>query len=461
MRPAFVLAWLMIFASSMTGTNVNTVHLSAKEQVYLNQKKVVTMCVDPDWEPFEIINADRKHEGIAADLISLAARRAGVNIKLLPTATWEETLEKSKSGQCDILSFVNQTPDREKWLIFTEPLLSDPNILITREEHPFIGDIRALDGERIAIPAGTAMLERFSKDFPNLIFIPVETEAHAVELVSERKADLTVRSLIVAAYTIKKEGLFNLKISGQPLGYENNLKIGVLKNEPILRDILDKGIATITPIEREAIVNKHVGVIVHEGLDRKTVMELVGLVLFIAAFFLWRYYELKRYNAKLFELSMTDKLTGLFNRMKIDEKLEEERKRVSRYQKYPCSVMMVDIDFFKSINDTYGHLEGDRILKEIALLMRSSFRETDAIGRWGGEEFIIIFPNTDAEEARIAAENFRINVQKNLSTPERSVTVSIGVGMFRSDDSVDELIQRIDNGLYDAKENGRNAVVLT
>ncbi len=285
----------IFFAAAIAAMLLQTVLIGAQpvsltpaQIAYLKGKKEITMCADPDWEPFEIIDGEGKHVGIAADLIALVSERLGVPIRLVPTATWQETLDKSKSGQCDILSFVNQTPEREKWLVFTRPLLSDPNILITREEHPFVGNLAALDGERMALPDGTAMLERFRKDFPNLEYLPVVSESDAVEMVSERRADLTVRSLIVAAYTTKKEGLFNLKIAGQPAGYENHLRMGVRKDEPILRDILDKGIATITPIEREAIINRHAGVIVKKGIDHETVVWIVAALFgTIALAMLW------------------------------------------------------------------------------------------------------------------------------------------------------------------------------
>ncbi|WP_295055583.1 transporter substrate-binding domain-containing protein [Sulfuricurvum sp.] len=289
---AVLLLCLMV---SPIGAGEIDVHLTKEEQTYLNQKKEITMCVDPDWEPFEVINENGEHVGIAADLIQLVAKRTGVKISLKKTSTWEETLHLSKTKQCDILSFVNQTPEREKWLIFTQPLLSDPNILITREEHPFIADLHGLDQERVALPAGTAVLEHMSKEFSNLKFTPVVSEADAMEMVSEKKADMTVRSLIVAAYIIKKEGWFNLKISGQPQGYENHLRIGVLQDEKILRDILDKGIRAITPIEREAIINKHTGLVVKKGIDYKTVIWIVGgLFGTIGLFILWNYLLRKR-----------------------------------------------------------------------------------------------------------------------------------------------------------------------
>lgn len=140
MKSIYVIGTILLFTFNAIAAHDIPIRLTPQEQAYLNQKKEITMCVDPDWEPFEVINKEGKHEGISADLIQLAAKRLGVKITLVPTQTWEETLAFSKSKKCEIMSFVNQSPEREKWLIFTQPLLSDPNVMITREEHPFVAD---------------------------------------------------------------------------------------------------------------------------------------------------------------------------------------------------------------------------------------------------------------------------------------------------------------------------------
>ena len=254
------------------------IEFSAAEQAYIAQSSGIKMCVDPDWAPFERINTQGKHEGIAADLVQLVAQRVGLRIELLPVKDWEESLAASKGKRCQVMSFLNQTPARDAWLIFTAPIFFDPNIIITREEHPFVGDMKGIKGERIALPRGTMVEERVRRDFPNLRVVLTASEPAAMKLVSEREADLTIRSLIVAADAIKKEGLFNLKISGQIPEYTNQLRIGVLKDETVLRGILDKGVSTITPLEREAISNKHVAVNVQQGIDWTRVYILLVLL---------------------------------------------------------------------------------------------------------------------------------------------------------------------------------------
>jgi ABC-type amino acid transport substrate-binding protein len=267
----------------------DTISLSQEEKDYLVHKKIITMCVDPDWEPFEIINKNGIHEGIAGDLIRLVQKRLDIKIILVPTKSWEESLEKSKNYDCDIMSFLNQTPKREAWLTFTEPIFKDPNVLVGRAENQYIEDLSKIKAS-IALPYGTAMSELFARDFPNLTIIPTVTENEAFKLVEEKKADLTLRSMIVAAYTIKKEGLFNLKIIGQPQGYENKLRIGVRKDEPILRDILNKGIATITEDDTQNIINKHVTIII-EKVTHITIgfWIALGLVFVSLLVVLWNY----------------------------------------------------------------------------------------------------------------------------------------------------------------------------
>ncbi|WP_306554757.1 diguanylate cyclase domain-containing protein [Acidovorax sp.] len=251
---------------------------TAAEKAYIAKAGVIKMCVDPDWAPFERINPQGKHEGIAADLVQLVAQRVGLQIELLPVKDWDESLAASKAGRCQVMSFLNQSPDRDKWLIFTSPIFSDPNVIITREEHNFVGDLKGLKGESVALPRGTMVEERVRRDFPNLRVVLTASEPESMNLVSERQADLTIRSLIVAAHAIKTEGLFNLKISGQIPEYTNQLRMGVLKDEPILRSILDKGVKTITPQERQAIANQHVAINVQQGIDWARIYVLLALL---------------------------------------------------------------------------------------------------------------------------------------------------------------------------------------
>jgi diguanylate cyclase (GGDEF)-like protein len=167
--------------------------------------------------------------------------------------------------------------------------------------------------------------------------------------------------------------------------------------------------------------------------------------------------ELIEINLKLKKMSITDGLTQLYNHKHIYHKLEEEVNRSIRYGN-KLSVIMLDIDEFKTINDTYGHQAGDKTLAEISQSIKSLLREIDHAGRYGGEEFLVILPQTDLENACKTAERIQKSIESTLFDGVKGkVTISGGVAEFR-DESILGLIDKADKLLYIAKKNGRNRV---
>lgn len=449
------LALLCLFPAGGRATEL----LTPTEQAYVRNLPPVTLCVDPDWPPFERINAQGVYEGIAADLLKLVSARSGVRFTLVPTADWDDSIAASKDGRCTMLGFLNQTQDRQEWLVFTTPLFSDANVFITREEHFFIADPADLGHETIVFPSGTAMEERVRREYPNLEILHCASEIEAMHMVSERKADMTLRSLIVAAYTIKKEGLFNLKIAGKLPDYANLLRSGVARDRPELRDILDKAIRTITPAEREQIVNHHVSINVQTATDYGLVAKIVVLfTLALAVGVAWNMRQKKLY-AELELRSQTDTLTQLPNRPRIDALLRQEVERAARYSR-PFAIILFDIDHFKVVNDVHGHLMGDKVLIRLARTAREALRGSDIVGRWGGEEFLVLCPETGAQEAALLANRLRAAIAAQVYETGSVVTISAGVTAYVAGDSVDALLSRSDTALYRAKDEGRNQVAL-
>ncbi|OBP16225.1 histidine kinase [Rheinheimera sp. SA_1] len=169
--------------------------------------------------------------------------------------------------------------------------------------------------------------------------------------------------------------------------------------------------------------------------------------------------EVKKRTAQLEKIATTDELTGLYNRREIMRILDIEISRVFR-QQTPLSIMMLDLDHFKAINDQYGHQTGDVTLQNAAASISQGIRKTDSIGRIGGEEFLIIMPDTTIESAYDHADRIRqtLAMQKAKDTAEQGCTASIGVAQFLQDDSLKSFIQRADETLYRAKAEGRNRV---
>lgn len=166
---------------------------------------------------------------------------------------------------------------------------------------------------------------------------------------------------------------------------------------------------------------------------------------------------LKREAGELKQLSVTDALTGLLNRRYLEERLSEEIKRSNRYG-YPMSFLMIDVDDFKSFNDTFSHPEGDKALKLVASGLKDTLRGADVAARYGGEEFSILLPQTTSEEAEIIAERIRKKVFET-KFPNRQVTISIGIASSSlALNSVESVISAADKALYEAKRQGRNNV---
>ncbi len=162
-------------------------------------------------------------------------------------------------------------------------------------------------------------------------------------------------------------------------------------------------------------------------------------------------------NRELRRLSITDQLTQVFNRVKLDETFDFEIQKNLRYNR-PLSILMIDIDFFKKVNDEHGHQTGDVVLRTIAAILKKCSRNTDTIGRWGGEEFIIICPETDMNGCVQLSENIRNTIKATPFEKAGHKTVSIGVTEFKKNDTAASMIARADEALYNAKNNGRDRV---
>jgi len=167
--------------------------------------------------------------------------------------------------------------------------------------------------------------------------------------------------------------------------------------------------------------------------------------------------DLKLANEQLLQLATTDRLTGVSNRAKLDEAFEYELCRARR-QNSCFAIALLDIDFFKKINDTYGHQIGDDVLVELAQRLQCNSRRTDIVGRWGGEEFLIICADTK-DGILTFGENIRSIIAEQPFASVGTVTVSMGVTSYQDLDNNDTMIKRADQALYEAKEAGRNRVI--
>lgn len=162
-------------------------------------------------------------------------------------------------------------------------------------------------------------------------------------------------------------------------------------------------------------------------------------------------------NKRLLEIVNYDDLTQILNRRALFQKLKDQISKTDN-KKYDLSVIMIDIDKFKSINDTYGHIVGDEVIKKVAETIKKNLSEDEFVGRYGGDEFLVVLPNSNSDKASIVAENIRRDVQNICFIGELKITISVGVRQY-SKGNINILLDEADRALYEAKNNGRNKIV--
>jgi len=240
----------------------------------------------------------------------------------------------------------------------------------------------------------------------------------------------------------------------------------------LMQSILNKGIQSISLDDRKRIRNKWLKVAYDYRFDYKVIIIILLIVSSLFFAMLIRQKSLKDRNKELERLSETDKLTKLSNRRKLDQYLQHYIDRFERYQE-SFSILMIDIDYFKLFNDEFGHLIGDKVLIAVASLLELNSRKIDIIGRWGGEEFLIICPNTSVEEVEILADSLRKTIAKNnfdsilgdhvrapqiTEVSESIITISVGIAQIKPLESLEDVVNRADQALLKAKRHGRNRI---
>ena len=484
-----------IMSSFSHGQKADTIELTQTEMDYIKTHPSIRMVVDPSWYPYEALDEEGTYVGISADVINLISQRTGLVFEIVPTNSWEESLEIAKAGDADVVSCLNQTDERDTWLLFTETYFVDPNVLITREEHDYISNLSRLSGEKMVLPEGSSIEEWIRADYPNLEIIIVASEKEAIAFVDQEKADMTLRSLTMAAYIIKNEGFFNLKIAGEMPSYGNQFKMGITGGDEVLQSILNKGIASISEQELQSIINNHISIKVLKGIDYQLfaiVFSVFSFVLLFSFFWIRKFQklnkqlskrqdelihmserllkseaeyrtiaeELESKNRLLQQVASVDALTGLKNRYSYNLRIMEEIDRAKRYGTQ-LSLLLIDMDHFKRINDTYGHQAGDDVIRTVASTLQSIIRKVDALARWGGEEFVVLLPGIGLKDANTVAEKLREKVASVVHFDKEVITVSIGVSSFTSQDTLESWFDRTDKALYHAKQEGRNRVCLS
>lgn len=440
----------------------NPIKLSSKENNFI-KKHVFHFALTKTWPPMNM-EENGKISGISIDFWNNIQKRLDLKSKFIIMNNWSEVLEALKNKKADIILSSAKTKEREKYAIFSKPYATFSIVIATRNNVGFIPSIYYLKGKKIAVGKNYSVDILLKRKYPFLKIIEVKNIKNALSLLSRGKVYAVVDVLPVIAYQINKYNFANLKISGK-IDEVYNARIMVRKDYKILIPAINKAIDKITNEEKKNFFNKWVAVHIQEGHELKYILSLSAIIiLLIIIIIVWVIYlkkEIKKRNIledQLERLATMDKLTSIYNRYKMDLSLEEQIEIAKRYNRY-LSLIFLDIDFFKNINDTYGHKVGDIVLVELSKLVLKTIRKSDIFGRWGGEEFLIILPETEKKEAIKLAEKLRKKIENyKFDKVDKTITCSFGVTSFIENDDIEKIMIRVDKNLYKAKQNGRNKV---
>ncbi len=452
---------------SLGATSGSSERLTETEQQYLNSKAQLKVCIDPDWMPLESLQ-DGKHTGVAADFVAGFQQTLGVPIQVVKTASWSESLQAGRRGECDFFSLIMNSPERARYLSFTKPYIQTPLVFATRFEELYVSNISALKGKTIGIVKGYASKDILAKNFPDLVFVDVENIADGLKKVSKGDLFGYADSLISIGYWLQNHYNGKLKVSGE-FDESWKLGIGVNRNDPVLKGIFDKVVNQLTADEQRKVVSKWIAINYQTGINWYiTLLSVVCVIIFFGIPLFWyrkinnrlRVEVDRRTVAEAFALRLakTDPLTGLLNRFGSENLLDQEMASCRNSGRRTC-MMIMDIDHFKSVNDQYGHRVGDEVLKMLADSLNIMTPQGDRVIRWGGEEFLVLVPNTGVDQAMQLAEQLRQTVENITRSDLPRFTVSIGVAEFRSEQAFSQWYEEADKALYEAKETGRNRVV--
>ena len=264
--------------------------------------------------------------------------------------------------------------------------------------------------------------------------------------VKEKPALMPIAGLVFGLFIWVVDAVIDVYILGEEQGLIENLFMPDESTELWMRSLVVIAFVAMGFFARKILLK-------HIALDKMLFSYQKHLEQSVSE----RTQELLEKTRELEVLASTDALTGLYNRRKFTEVLDQELSRYQRYKQKFC-LINIDIDYFKSINDKYGHDVGDIVIKEFAEALKSNIRKSDSAGRWGGEEFLLLIIESDLQHALKVAEKIKQAIGSVTFDDVGKVTVSIGVSEVKEEDSHEDIVRRSDQALYKAKDNGRDRI---
>ncbi|WP_224067614.1 transporter substrate-binding domain-containing diguanylate cyclase [Vibrio penaeicida] len=433
---------------------VNVLNLNRDERMYLNEKQVIRYCTHPDFLPVEG-TLDGKAQGMTGEYVQYFEKSLAIKFEHVLSASWKESLQNIEAGKCDVLTLSRPNKSRLDYMTYTQPYLSLPVAVAIHQNTPYAAEISALVGRYVGFNRNHGLADEFRERYPDVNFVPVDSAFTGLQMVENKELFGFIGALPVVTYHL--QNYFPNLMVGSRMNQSFPLSVGVNKAEEKLANILNKAIEKMDIRLHSSILNSWTPVNYKPVSDNRLVWAVLTIGFIVVCAIGYSYYVLQMKYRKLEELSTKDQLTGLYNRYTIDTVLAEQVAQFG-FSRKPFSVILGDIDHFKILNDRYGHHIGDQALITMSRVFEENISDSDLVGRWGGEELIVICPGKTEEQAEYLAETLRLAINAEYFDEVGTMSCSFGVAQYFAKHSITDLMQRADRALYHSKRMGRNTV---
>ncbi len=374
---------IVIVTQSFAADNVQTIKFTETEQKWLDEKRTLRFS-EVNWKPLSDVDHFPDYRGIISEYLNIVSDATGMKLVFHQSNTWHDVITKFKNGEIDLIPAVSLCDDIGPDAVLTQSYITFPLVIATRLDTDFIGYTNELNGKKVGVGRNYTSYFFLKKNYPQITLIQTDDVLQGLRLLEKEKIDAFVGHLAVIIHIINNTNIA-VKIAGKT-EYDFEHRIGLNQKNEAALEIFNKVFANISSRQHNLIYNKWIKM-GEKRVDYGFVWKMAVLfaVLFsgVGAFIIYRYYLLNQLNQKLMAMANTDALTQCANRKRLNEELEAAAYGLQRYN-IPYSLILIDLDDFKQVNDCFGHAVGDEVLKSVSLILRNNVRQMDTVGRWGG-----------------------------------------------------------------------------
>lgn len=440
------------------GFNIaSSVTLTEEEEAWLSQHNQIRIALKHNWKPIEFMSEGQQFQGVFADYLSMLESKLHLNFVKI------DTRDAMTPEYVDMLSSVSniESLNNSEYKALN-PLFTFRHAIYTRQKTTGIQNIDSLNGKHVAVYKHGQLVKYLSKNHPKLNLLKVDIAEEAFNALKLNNIDAYIGNEIVIDYEIELQGINFIKKAGYAPSHAV-ITMAVRQDWPILQSILNKSIIAFSSEKEEIIHNWDIS-----PKDNETFfIYTLPLISLFVGFAFFKSYSLKQTIKQkesesqklIWDQANFDFLTGLSNRFMFNKKLTEEIKQADQ-NKTPFALLFIDLDYFKEVNDQFGHAIGDQLLTAVAHRITNATRASDSVSRFGGDEFTLILNNLDNSKIiQSTADKILKSLEKpfNILGKTVHVTSSIGATIYPKDTrDTTTLIKNADQAMYAAKELGRN-----